>query len=163
MMEGTSTKRVGTGAETLVLCVQSENNICAIPVRDISEIMRPMPREVLPDSPHFVIGMSVIRGRPVPVVDFSSLIGLKRSSQFGKYVVLNLESRKVALAVENVLGIKNLSLEFMEKLPPLLQNVHPDIISAIGTLDEDFLILIQTPKLVSIDAWEKICSNELEK
>lgn len=149
--------------ESLVLSLRSSTTICAIPIKDISEVMRPLPLNVIPDSPIFLLGISVIRGHSIPIVDFGTLVGLNKSKPPEKYVVLKVESRKVALAVENVMGIKKLSRGFMDQLPPLFQNVHPDIITQIGILDEEFLIVIRASKLIPIEVWDKISQTDVGK
>src|SRR5690242_13991979 len=62
---------VGDGR--VVLC-QAGTGRYALPVTRVVEIMRPPPVERLTGTPPYVLGVSVIRGAPVPVVDVAMLV-----------------------------------------------------------------------------------------
>ena len=80
-----------------------------VPVRPafgcVAETMRPLPIQPLADMPALVRGVSIIRGEPVPVVDLAGLLG-QTESAIGRFVVVRVEERKVALAIGEVIGVK---------------------------------------------------------
>jgi chemotaxis signal transduction protein len=47
---------------------------CAFPLHLVAETLRPLPIEPVAGTPSFVRGMSVIRGKPTPVVDLKALL-----------------------------------------------------------------------------------------
>ena len=43
--------------------------LAALPLEHVVETMRPLPVEPLGDAPRFILGLSIVRGEPIPVVD----------------------------------------------------------------------------------------------
>src|SRR5512140_1874586 len=80
---------------------------CALPLPHVAETMRPLPLQSFADMPPFVRGASIIRGEPVPVVDLAGLFGAADSA-IGRFVVVRVEQRRVALGVEAVVGGEDL-------------------------------------------------------
>ncbi len=48
--------------------------LCAVPLESVLETMRPGATEPLAEAPRFVLGLAIIRGEPMPVVDMGRLI-----------------------------------------------------------------------------------------
>ncbi len=110
--------------------------------------MRPMPVRALAGSPAFVSGMSVIRGLTIPVVDAGALLGSDEPGNPTRFVTLKTGEKLVALAVEQVVGIRGFDAATRQELPPLLRTAGADLVSAVGTLDNEFLLVLQTARLV---------------
>ena len=123
------------------------NRLCAIPLTHVIEIMRPLPIEVFAGPPLFVEGLSIIRGKPVPVVDVGKLLGDPQAPA-GRFVTLRAADRSVALAVEGVLGVFALGNVAIGDLPPLLRDAGAEAISAMGVLDEELLVVLSHARIV---------------
>jgi len=124
----------------------------ALPLDDVVETMRPLPGEPLAGAPRFVRGISVIRGAPVPVVDAASLLGIG-DSHAARLVTLRVGDRRVAVAVDAVLGIRALPPESLQELPPLLREAGSGVVEAIGVLDAELLLVLQSVRLVPESVW----------
>jgi purine-binding chemotaxis protein CheW len=105
--------------------------------------MRPLPIERLSRAPHFVKGMAIIRGTPLPVVHLGSLFG-EDAGEPQRLVTVAIGRRFIALAVDRIIGIRPIHGEVSADLPPLLREADGDMVSAIGTLDSEFLFFLQT-------------------
>jgi purine-binding chemotaxis protein CheW len=121
--------------------------LCALPLEQVNETMRPMPLEPWPGAPAGVVGVSIIRGAPVPVVDASALLG-GRSTRPGRFVTLRVDGRVVALAVDAVLGVRAIARESMSDLPPLLRDAHRDGVSSIGALDAQLVVILEAARIL---------------
>lgn len=115
--------------------------------------MRPLPAEPLADMPPFVRGLAIIRGAAVPVVDLSSLLGDDDARRRGRYVTLRVGARRIALAVEAVIGIRDLDAVALEAMPPLLSAAQAERVSAMGALDGQLLLVLGTARLLSEAQW----------
>jgi purine-binding chemotaxis protein CheW len=124
----------------------------ALPVQNVIETMRPLPTEALAGVPPFVRGLSLIRGRPVPVVDLGALVSASEPANPTRFVTLRLGDRRVALAVESVLGIRALP-DALSGLPPLLADAAAEAVSAVGALDAELLLVLETARLVPDSFW----------
>jgi purine-binding chemotaxis protein CheW len=128
---------------------------CAIPVQHVVETMRPLPIERIPGAPAFVRGVSVIRGMPVPVVDLNTLLspGASSSASCGRFVIIRVGVRRIALAVERVVGLKELDETQIGEMPPLLHDLGADLVEAIGTDDAQLLIVLRASRIIPEEIW----------
>jgi purine-binding chemotaxis protein CheW len=114
--------------------------------------MRPLPCEPLAGGPGIVSGVSVIRGDLVPVVEIGRLLGTGPSPA-GRYVTIRVGSRRVALAVDSVLGVREIACDTLSGLPPLLGGADSDAIAALAVRDAEFLVILQAARLVPEPVW----------
>jgi purine-binding chemotaxis protein CheW len=121
--------------------------LCALPLSHVVETMRPLPVRPMPGMPAFIAGLSLVRGRPLPVVDAAALIG-EPAAPPARFVTLQVEARQVVLAVQAVMDIRALPAGPLHAMPPLLSGAAADIVSAIGAQDSEFLWLLDAAKLV---------------
>jgi purine-binding chemotaxis protein CheW len=142
------------------LVVRVQTRLCAVPLEHVVETMRPLPVESIAGMPAFVRGVSVIRGVPTPVVDLGALLGAPANA-FERIVTLRLGDRQVALAVNAVLGIRDLGLSAIQELPPLLGGASTDLIEAIDTLDEQFLVVLRAGWELPDEVWRALAAQEL--
>jgi purine-binding chemotaxis protein CheW len=138
------------------LVVHAGAGSCFLPLGDVFETLRPQPIESLAGMPSFVLGVSIIRGSPVPVVDLAELLGAPAVDPPGRFVTLRLGRRTVALAVSDVIGVRDLESARLEELPPLLRGAAEDVIHRIGTLDAEFLLVLQTGRVLTDDHWRTL-------
>ena len=94
MSAGGSSVRSGPPARFLVCRCGAQ--ACALPIEHVVETSRPLPIRDLAGTPEYVLGVSMLRGEPVPVVDGGRLMG-SGGSPVGRFVSLRVESRRVAL------------------------------------------------------------------
>ncbi len=137
---------LSTGLPTLVVTVGSR--ACAIPLTHVIETMRPLPIESLADMPPFVVGVSIVRGAPVPVVSVSALVGAPAGHAPTRFVTLRVDARSVALAVDAVEGIVALDATVLEAMPPLLQHAGTGVVEAIAPLDDRLLLVLRAARML---------------
>jgi purine-binding chemotaxis protein CheW len=125
------------------------SRICALPVSEVEETMRPLPIEPLPEMPPFVLGASIIRGAPTPVVDLGAFLsGEKLDGPRRAITVKAGDGRRVALLVSDVMTIGTSDSVSSEAMPPLLRDAAPDAIRTLARLDEGLLTVFQLGRLV---------------
>jgi purine-binding chemotaxis protein CheW len=142
------------------LLVVAGDRTCAIPIAHVVETMRPLPIDAIAGAPSFLLGLSVIRGIPVPVVDLEAVIGAGRAREIFRFVALRVGARRVALAVRAILGLRELEGSGMTEMPPLLREARTDVIEAIGVLDTELLLVLRASRLLSEEVWEKIAIRD---
>ena len=141
----------------LWLVVRAGTQLCALPLEHVDETMRPQPVRALAGAPPFVRGVAVIRGLPVPVVDAATAIGQAEPSSNGtRFVALKTAERRVALLVNEVVGVRQIDLRDLFELPPLLASASERVVSAIGMLDSELLMVLRSGKLVSEATWAAV-------
>jgi purine-binding chemotaxis protein CheW len=130
-----------------------------VPLAHVIEMMRPLPVEAVPGMPSFVMGLSVIRGAPVPVVDLATAMGVTERAATSRFVLLRLGDRRVALLVDTILGVRELDTASMGEMPPLFRGAS-EIIEAMGTLDARLLVVLRATRILSEGAWQGIEARE---
>ncbi len=145
-----------------ILVVAVQTRVCALPLVQVIETMRPLPIEPIAGLPSFVQGISIVRGVPIPVVDLALLLGMSRGVS-GRFVTLRLGERQVALSVDAVLGIQDLDGSTIQKLPPLLPETSKDVIEAIGTLDAQLLFVLRAGWELPEEVWQALVVQEVSR
>jgi purine-binding chemotaxis protein CheW len=140
------------------LVFRSDSKICVLPLGHIVEVLRPLQIQPIADAPLGVEGLSVIRGEAVPVLDLPMLLGGSRGAR-GRWIVVRAGERRVALAVDAVIGIRELSASAWTELPPLVRDAGA-IIDAVAILDEQVLLVLKTGNLVPEAVWESLTRGE---
>jgi purine-binding chemotaxis protein CheW len=133
------------------------SRLCGLPLAHVVETMRPLPVEPLAHLPSFIDGVSIIRGRPIPVLDARRLLG--EGGEPGartRFVTLELAERSAALSVDAVLGVRDIAVAELEQLPPLLRDAQNDLVAALGTLDHELLIVLERSRLLPEAVWAAI-------
>ncbi len=142
-----------------LLC-RSKGYACALPLTHVRETMRALPLQAVPDMPPFVLGVSVIRGQVVPVVDLAALLGAAAATTTTRYVTLDLGQRQVALAVEEVVGVRSLPASAMADVAPLLHASEAGMVAALGTLDAKLLLVLQASQLLAPALWSALAVHQ---
>lgn len=113
--------------------------------------MRPLPIETIANAPAHVLGLSVVRGQPVPVVDLGGLLardGREERATYGRFVTIRAGLRQVALAVEAVIGVDVLAPGSLHELPPLLSGSSSASVATLGVLDRDLLAVLDATRIL---------------
>jgi chemotaxis signal transduction protein len=96
---------------------------------------------------------------PVPVVDLQSLLA-EPESPLRRMVTLKLGSGTIALAVESVLGVRSIGADESSRLPPLLREAAGDIVTAIGMLDSEFLLFLNSARMAPLSLLGEVGPDE---
>ncbi len=143
-----------TEAALPVLAVRAGPHLCAVPLDRVAEVMRPLPVESLAGAAPCVLGLAMIRGGATPVIDLAALLSDRpaaRPTGTGRFVALQVGSRRVALSVETVLAIRMLDRTELESLPPLWRGPHPPAVAALGALDRELLMVLEAARVFPDD------------
>jgi purine-binding chemotaxis protein CheW len=146
---------VASGSSQKQLVFRAGTCLCALPLDRVNEIMRVLPIKLISDVPPYVAGVCIMRGAPVPVVDVGLLVG-SRATDFQRLISVRTDGRTIALAVERIHGISGFDARQFDRLPPLLRDAGADVISAIGTLDAELLLLLRVARIVPDDVLARL-------
>jgi purine-binding chemotaxis protein CheW len=114
-----------------------------------------MPVEAIAGMPSFVRGVAVIRGAPTAVVDAAALVS-GVASHPTRFVTMKIGMRRIALAVDRVVGVVEIPLSSLRALPPLFQDASLEVIAAVGTLDAELLLVLQGTRLIAEEHWAEL-------
>lgn len=142
------------------LIVGLKSCVCALPLAQVIETMRPLSVEPISGVPSFVQGISIIRGIPTPVVDLGAVLGTP-GEVAERFVTLRIGNRQVALSVNSALGVRDLDTIITNReLPPLLQRASKNAVETIGTLDEQVLMVLRAGWELPNEVWQALKAQE---
>ena len=158
---------IGARGNDLFLLCRIGSRIGALAVKDVRETMRPLPIEPLTGTPPFVLGVAIVRGSAVPVIDAGRLLdpsadpaasssAAAMSPSAARFVSLELGDRTAVLAVDAVLDVRSLAAGILAQIPPLLRGARQELVSIIGALDSQLLLVLEAARLVPDSVWSEI-------
>ena len=151
------------GQLSLLVC-RVGSRLCGLPLAHVVETMRPLPIEPLAHLPSFVDGLSLIRGRPIPVLDARRLLGADGEPGVRtRFVTLELAQGSAALAVDAVLGVRSVDVAELAQLPGLLRDAQNDLVAALGTLDHELLVVLERSRLLPEAVWVALAAETKKK
>lgn len=136
----------GPAAQHALIC-RMGTRLCALPLSHVVETLRPLQVKPLTGAPEHVLGVTLIRGVAQPVIDVARLLG-ENGAEIGRYVTLRVGERRVALAVGQVLGTRELARAEMQDLPPLLREAGQGSVTALSTIDAELLWVLDSARLI---------------
>jgi purine-binding chemotaxis protein CheW len=148
-------------SDAFLVC-RSGTRLCALPLENVVETMRPLPVNPIPTMPPFLMGVAIIRGAVSPVVNVARLVDDTSDTLPTRFVTLKLGTHTVAFAVDDVLGIRALNADLVEGIPLLLHAVENSNVAAITVLDAELLLVLQSARVIPEDVWETLDSEVLQ-
>lgn len=128
--------------------------LCALPLDEVIETLRPLETQPLAGTPAFVRGISVLRGVPTPVIDVARLLGGGQVEAVERYVAVRTDRGAVALATGPVLGIRDVDTNAAGGHPALLGARSSHLVAGVGTIGAEPLLLLQSMRAVPDEVWE---------
>jgi purine-binding chemotaxis protein CheW len=119
---------------------------CALPLSQVREVMRLLPIKAADGLLPGVLGATVVRGNPLPVVGLPQL--LKQSSaNVSRFVVVTTLGRECVLAVDHVEAISSLEEAEWQRMPNLLQQISSA--DEIAAVDRDLIVTLDMGRLMA--------------
>ncbi|MBI4821841.1 MAG: chemotaxis protein CheW [Deltaproteobacteria bacterium] len=135
------------------LIVDTGRRICALPIDVVLETMRPLPLEALAAAPEYVLGVALIRGEAVPVADLEALLsGRHEGAEYGRFVIVRPGERRVALAVEKVLGVRSI-VHATESLAPLIASSREAGVRVVEVQDQQLMTILESSRVIPAATW----------
>ncbi|MEV4141746.1 chemotaxis protein CheW [Dactylosporangium sp. NPDC049742] len=117
--------------------------LCALPLREVVETIRPLPVQPLAGTADVLLGVSVIRGLAVPVVDTARLLGAA-AERPSRFVTTRTGSGPLAYATGPVRGVLPVEPDADRPPPPMLAASATRIVAAVGVLDARPLLFLSS-------------------
>ena len=119
---------------------------CALPLLQVREVMRPLPVKAASGLAPGVLGATVVRGVPLPVISLTRLLH-QPEEQPRRFVVLRTPGRDCVLAVDAIHSIDRMPAETWQQLPNLLRRVESA--EQISTEDQDLIVSLSMARILA--------------
>jgi purine-binding chemotaxis protein CheW len=139
---------VPTEAPLELLQFKLGNELCAIEVSWVREVLRSTPLTRLPGGPPHLLGITNLRGDILLAFDLRQLLRGERCeiSDNTRVLVLGQENAELCLRVDAVLEIRNVSLDaILDPIDAGTRNVHP----CLRGVTSDALVVLDAGALLA--------------
>jgi purine-binding chemotaxis protein CheW len=140
------------------LVVRAQQWMCALPLEEVEETMRPLPVAPVSAAPVFVRGVCLVRGTPAPVVSLSVLLGGDQAQPGAgvRFISLRVPEGRLALEVDEVRGLKWMEEATLDAVPPLLRATASGHVQRLGSYDGRLLAVLGTAHLLPEELWGRL-------
>lgn len=153
--QDTAARAAGGASQFLTFSLGEE--VFAMDIRTVREIIQHGSMTTVPLMPDFVRGVINLRGAVVPVIDLASRFGGKRSeiSRRTCIVIIELtendERQDIGVVVDAVSEVLEIPAAEIEPPPSFGARIRADFIKGMGKVNGKFVILLEVDKVLSVD------------
>jgi len=124
-----------------------------VEISRIQEIIRMQPITSVPNGPAFVVGLTNLRGRVIPVMDLRARFSLDVSepSRRSRIVVAEMGEHTVGLIVDAVSEVLRISPEMVEPPSSLVTSADSAYLRGVAKIDERLVLLLDLSHVLSTD------------
>lgn len=138
----------GSTVSGLMLTVRLGEDLHAIPIQAVEEVLPALPVESVPNCPAFVRGVVFVRGHLIPVLDAAERLGLVEHQRPVEppIVCLRIEDRLIGVEFDEALDLVELDSPMV--LPADVMTRTPGALSAIVESGGRLLRILDPNKLI---------------
>lgn len=147
---GASDDETATTGEYLSFGLADE--IYAVPISALREIVRPLPITVVPRTPSYVLGVVTLRGTVLPVLDLRIRLGLPVTppARSNRILVLETEEGPAGILADRVDEVVRAEDETLEPPPPALGG-GAELLAGLLRRDGRMLIVLDLGAALRVD------------
>jgi purine-binding chemotaxis protein CheW len=129
----------------------------AISILSIKEILEYGTMTKVPMMPSFVRGVINLRGAVVPVIDLSARFGRQKSEVTRRSCIVIIETdgeaakQDIGLMVDSVSEVLEIATSDIEPAPSFGANIRSDFISGMAKVSGNFVITLDVDNVLSVD------------
>ncbi|WP_426139684.1 chemotaxis protein CheW [Pseudomonas sp. DWP3-1-2] len=164
-----TTRQIATPVEeeAQYLTFMLAQEMFAIGILGIKEIIEYGNLTIVPMMPAFVRGVINLRGAVVPVVDLSARFGRPDSDITRRSCVVIIEAsaedgqpQDIGLLVDTVSAVLEIPASQIEPPPSFGARIRADFISGMAKVDGRFVIVLEVSRVLSIDEMSRLAEPE---
>jgi purine-binding chemotaxis protein CheW len=105
----------------------------------------------LPHAPHYIVGLTNLRGKVLPVISLRRRFGLveEENTKSSRIIVISVDQKEAGLIVDGVSEVETIPNQNIEPPPAMASYSNSRPIDGIAKLDERLVILLNLSKLIS--------------
>jgi len=119
----------------------------AFRIQEMQEILKPQRITKIPKTESYLIGITSLRGKIIPVIDLKARLALgDGTEQNNKQRILILKGRKgpIGAVVDRIIGVMRLPESKLEETPSHLLEGEMRFIDSVALVDGRFISIIKT-------------------
>ncbi len=127
----------------------------AFRVSQLEEILRPQRTTMVPKMPDYVMGVTSLRGKIIPVVDLKTKLSLTDKpsdiNHRGKILIIKGPKGPIGAAIDKVIGVVRIAKSEIIPPPSHLTETENKFIEGVTVVDKRFISIIQMEEAIKIE------------
>lgn len=149
-----------TGEEVKMLTFSLDNVFYGVNVNQVREVKNFEGATPVPCAPHYVKGVTNLRGEVVPVIDLRKRIGLgERKDNGAEIMVIVQDKHPIGVIVDSVIEVLTIQKKDIETGPESLITGRSDGVVGIAKHENDLIVMLDILKVLSADNLGNIKEN----
>lgn len=134
------------------LCFRVSDELYAIDIMEIKEIIKPREITEVPRVPSFISGVLSLRGIIIPVFNMHERLGLEQKGTTGKerIIVVKKGEEFTGIVVDEVIQVVRVAEGAIEQPPAVLDGIDRDFVQGVGRFDGKMLILLNLRNILDL-------------
>ncbi|MBN1357947.1 chemotaxis protein CheW [Candidatus Bathyarchaeota archaeon] len=148
------------GEEVKMLTFSLDNVFYGVNVNQVREVKNFEGATPVPCAPHYVKGVTNLRGEVVPVIDLRKRIGLgERKDNGAEIMVIVQDKHPIGVIVDSVIEVLTVKKKDIESGPESLITDRSDGVVGIAKHENDLIVMLDILKVLSADNIGSIKEN----
>jgi purine-binding chemotaxis protein CheW len=121
-----------------------------IGIETVDSIIKMQAITELPHAPHFIVGLTNLRGKVLPVISLRKRFGFaeQETTKNSRIIVINVEQKEAGLIVDGVSEVETIPRKNIEATPAMTASNASRPIEGIAKLDDRLIILLNLAKVI---------------
>lgn len=124
-----------------------EENEYTVPILKVQEIIKIPQITKMPGVPHYIEGITNLRGRVIPVVNLKKVLGIPEVNSGSKVIVVSSGRITFGALVDDITGVVNIDDSQVEPAQEFIQQGQNHV-EGVARLGDKLLVLLDTKKLI---------------
>ena len=135
--------------EIQIACFQLGDDLYAVDIMRIKEIIRPQKLAHLPNASSFVDGVLNLRGTVVPVVDLRKRFGMPVGGEGSstRLLILKVAGQSLGLVVDDVTEVITVPVKDIKPPPQVVKGVGSHYLVGVCLVRDSLIMLLNLDKL----------------
>src|SRR5512138_2840053 len=143
----------GEITEIQVACFKLMDDLYAVDIMRINEIIRPQKLTVLPKAPSFIEGVINLRGMVIPVLDLRKRFDMppRPSTASTRLLIIRVSGQSVGLVVDDVTEVITVPVKDIKPPPAVSDGMAVDYLLGVCLSGDVLVMMLDIDKLLTIN------------
>ena len=137
----------------------------AAPITMVREILALQEITPIPGAPAFVVGVTNLRGKVIPVMDLRERLGLAAPTEDDlparKIVVAEMADELVGMLVDRVLEVRVIPAADVEPPSDLIRGDRAEFLRGVAKTSDGLIVMLSLDRVLNLDERRQVTELEL--
>ena len=148
--------------QSQLVTFQLGEELYAINIMDVKEIVRVQEIRALPNAPSYVEGIFNLRGEIIPIINLHKRFHLKKAfaseedELLSGFIIIEIDKMKLGVIIDRISRVVSIESENIQPPPQMLTGIGAEYIQGVVRQEEGYLIILNIRDLFNPRELQKI-------